>query len=296
MTVTIDGSNAPMAGDTESVPFSAANTWNWVQSAPFYVTAGPHTITFTNNWPGSSGNNATVFLDDVGIQTVNGLFKDTLATDGSFNVATSTVMMDVAICNSYGINDVGYEGGFDFRQDRQDGSASGPWWNYDDDGMGYTGGTPNIGDPGQPGSPYRGPGDHHTRPVLCRWRHPAHRVPVHRQHEQLGRRHADLLQCQHAQAASRGRGRAVAAAGRPAGQLVQLFPWRHGRRRTERAAKRWPGRSANLHQWQRRIDSRRLGTPGPVRFDQRPHLHCQQQYQHHGQAGFDPGEREHRLA
>ena len=111
--------------------------WTWSRTAAFNVTAGYHTVTFTNTW--TSGG-ATVFLDDVAIQTVNGLFSQTAAGGAP---AITSVKADVALCLEYGLYDVGYEGGFDFNQNLDTGDANG----YSEMGAkGYSSGTPNVGE------------------------------------------------------------------------------------------------------------------------------------------------------
>ena len=134
LSISIDGSAAVQFSEGSG---SGSTSWNWSRTAAFSVTAGYHTVTFTNTW-GSGG--ATVYLDNVGIQTVNGLFDDAAA--GADSNITVNVMADVSVCNQYGLYDVGYEGGYNFGQNLNTGNVNG----YNEMGNGgYSSGTPNVG-------------------------------------------------------------------------------------------------------------------------------------------------------
>ncbi len=138
LSISIDGGTALQESEGAAL-FSggSVNTWTWDRTAAFSVTAGFHTVKFTNTW--TSGG-ATVFLDDVAIQTVNNIFNETAA--GSVPAITS-VKSDVVLCLLYGLYDVGYEGGFDFNQNLDSGDVNG----YSEMGnKGYSSSTPNVGE------------------------------------------------------------------------------------------------------------------------------------------------------
>ena len=139
LSISIDGGTA--LAESEGVPlFSGGGTvdvWTWDRTAAFDVTAGYHTIKFTNTW--TSGG-ATVFLDDVAIQTVNDLFLQTAAGGAP---AITSVKSDVVLCLQYGLYDVGYEGGFNFNENLDTGNVNG----YSEMGnRGYSSSTPNVGE------------------------------------------------------------------------------------------------------------------------------------------------------
>ena len=136
LSISIDG-GTPLQESEGTAEFSGSqNVWIWDRTAAFSVTTGYHTVTFTNTW--SSGG-ATVFLDDVAIQTVNGLFKDAAAQGVKNN--TLDLMSDVALCQEYGLYDVGYEGGFDFNQNEGYDDING----YSNMGArGFSSPTPNV--------------------------------------------------------------------------------------------------------------------------------------------------------
>ncbi len=137
LSISIDGTRV---GESEGPwwGFSGSQgSWTWERTAAFDVTAGYHTVTFTNIW--TSGG-ATVFVDDVAIQTVNSLFNETAAGGAP---AITSVRSDVVLCLQYGLYDVGYEGGFDFNENLDGGDVNG----YTEMGnRGYSSTTPNVGE------------------------------------------------------------------------------------------------------------------------------------------------------
>jgi len=86
------------------------NAFGWSRSAAFYVGSSnyTYTITFTNQLSSNP-----IFLSNIFIQTVNGMFNET-AVVAPLNVASYSVQSDVALALSYGLHTVGYEGGYDF--------------------------------------------------------------------------------------------------------------------------------------------------------------------------------------
>ncbi len=140
LTISIDGGAAlelSEGGAGYSGSTTSTSVWGWERTGAFNVTAGYHTVTFKNT---SSSGGATVFLDDMGIQTVNGLFKDAAAQGVKNN--TLDLMSDVALCQQWGLYDVGYEGGFDFNEDKGLDDSNG----YDDLGeKGDSSAVPNVG-------------------------------------------------------------------------------------------------------------------------------------------------------
>jgi len=142
LTISIDG--AALGESEGAASFSGSqNAWTWDRTTAFNVSAGTHTVTFTNTWNSSSG--VTVFIDNLGIQTVNGMFGQT-ASSGAPSI--STVQSDVNICQQYGLLDVGYEGGFDFNQNLDNGDNSGQGVNgYSEMGTkGYSMPAANVGE------------------------------------------------------------------------------------------------------------------------------------------------------
>ena len=118
--------------------FGSQNAWGWDRSAAFDTgaSAGRHTITFTNT--GTVGSGVTIFLDNFGIQTVNGLFNEE-AANGLPGFAS--VQNDVLIDLQFGLHDVGYEGGFDFNQNLGNDDING----YSDmRARGYSSAAPNV--------------------------------------------------------------------------------------------------------------------------------------------------------
>ena len=143
ITVSGNGVNLTMKEEEGSALFSGNNTaWTWSRTAAFNVPAGTYTVTFTNTW---KTGGATVFVDNLGIETVNGLFSQTAASGapvpGTLDNGTSSVKADVALCLQYGLYDVGYEGGFDFNENLGNDDVNG----YADIGArGYSSGTANV--------------------------------------------------------------------------------------------------------------------------------------------------------
>ncbi len=139
LTISIDGGAAlelSEGGAGYSGSTTSTSVWGWERTGAFSVNAGYHTVTFTN----TSSSGTTVFLDDIGIQTVNGLFKDAAAQGVKNN--TLDLMSDVALCQEWGLYDVGYEGGFDFNEDKGLDDSNG----YDDLGeKGDSSAVPNVG-------------------------------------------------------------------------------------------------------------------------------------------------------
>ena len=138
LTISIDGGAALQlceGGAGYSGSTTSTSQWGWERTTAFSVTAGYHTVTFTNT---SSSGGATVFIDDLGIQTVNGIIEGVAAT---FKNNTLDLMSDVALCQQWGLSDVGYEGGFDFNQCLGLDDSNG----YDDMGeKDYSGDVPNV--------------------------------------------------------------------------------------------------------------------------------------------------------
>lgn len=135
--VSIDGQSI---AQSEGAPLysGSQDSWAWDRTAAFDTgaSAGWHTITFTNTW--GIGSGVDVFLDNFGIQTVNGLFNEVAA---SGQPSITSVQSDVAIDLQFGLHDVGYEGGFDFNQNLGYDDING----YSDMGAkGYSSGTPNV--------------------------------------------------------------------------------------------------------------------------------------------------------
>ena len=89
----------------------------WSRTEAFYTGASNYTysVTFTNTL--TSG---TVFVDNVAIQTVNGMFSETTAAQQSSLLQTigGRIQSDVALALQYGLHDIGYEGGFLFDQNQ----------------------------------------------------------------------------------------------------------------------------------------------------------------------------------
>lgn len=90
------------------------NKYVWSRTAAFFTGGSPYTyrVTFANN-----SATQTIFLADLAIQTVNGMYKETEAIlqAGGLDIGT-TVKPDVELASRYGIYTVGYEGGFNFNQ------------------------------------------------------------------------------------------------------------------------------------------------------------------------------------
>jgi hypothetical protein len=152
LNISVDGT--PLGESEGAVSFSGSeNSWTWDRTAAFNVSAGTHTITFTNSW--NAGSGATVFIATLGIQTVNGLFNETAAI-GAPLPGGGSIPSDVKVCQQYGLFDVGYEGGFDFNQNLDNGDNNGQAVYQDPNthlttdayaemgSKGYSSGTPNV--------------------------------------------------------------------------------------------------------------------------------------------------------
>jgi hypothetical protein len=133
--ISIDGTVIPESEGATAYS-GTQDSWTWARTGAFYTGASPgwHTITFTSTQSAASG--VVVFLDNLGIQTVNGIFKEEAA---SGQASISLVESDVTICLEFGLHDVGYEGGFDFNQNMSSGGYSGM------SKAGYSTLVPNVG-------------------------------------------------------------------------------------------------------------------------------------------------------
>ena len=113
------------------------NAFVWARTEAFYTGTQPYTytITFKSTYP-----SGTVFFDNVAIQTVNGMYNETA---GSTWAIKYEIQSDVSLALQYGLNDVGYEGGFYFGQNM---SGYLDLNGYRDMGSaGYSSGVPNVG-------------------------------------------------------------------------------------------------------------------------------------------------------
>ena len=120
---------------------SNENVFYWDQTEAFYTGASDYTytITFTNTLP-----SGIIFLDNVAIQTVNGMFNETTSAVQSTSLSiSSTIESSVNLALTYGLYDVGYEGGFDFNQNL-DSNATGNGY-LDIRNAGYSSAVPNVG-------------------------------------------------------------------------------------------------------------------------------------------------------
>ena len=111
--------------------------FTWDSSEAFYTgdKAYTYTVTFTNTFP-----SGTVFLDNLAIQTVNGMFNETTAAlrSTSLNI-NAQIQLDVDLALEYGLSDVGYEGGYFFNQNLT-------YNGYANIGLvGYSSNVPNVG-------------------------------------------------------------------------------------------------------------------------------------------------------
>lgn len=77
------------------------SSYNFSRSGTANVTAGEHTITITGS------GNGVAFLDDLKIETVEAIFKNS-----AISSVTNTVQTEVNWARAYGLKTVGYEGGF----------------------------------------------------------------------------------------------------------------------------------------------------------------------------------------
>ena len=119
------------------------NSFAWNRSQAFYTgdKAYTYTVTFTSTLP-----SGTTFIDDLAIQTVNGIFNETTAAFQTTENATSRITTDVAIEQQYGLHDVGYEGGYTFVQNIENyGLVNGIFNGYLNMGNdGYSSSFPNV--------------------------------------------------------------------------------------------------------------------------------------------------------
>jgi hypothetical protein len=114
------------------------NAYLWSRTAAFYTGNQPYTYTITFTSTLTSG---TIFLDNLGIQTVNGMFNDT-AANGAPSISMD-IESDVNLALQYGLHDVGYEGGYLFSQNL---SGYLDENGYRDMGSsGYSSSVPNVG-------------------------------------------------------------------------------------------------------------------------------------------------------
>jgi hypothetical protein len=141
ITIAIDGTNVAESEGPWWGYAGSQGSWTWERTAAFNVSAGTHTVTITNVNASSGG--ATVFIDNLGIQTVSGIFSETTSKGAPLPGSGNSVPSDVKICQQYGLLDVGYEGGFDFNQSYSSGGATGYSTMYP--GKGYSSTTPNVG-------------------------------------------------------------------------------------------------------------------------------------------------------
>ena len=125
LTVTLTPTNGgPAINNGQPIPESegapsysgSQNAFVWDRSEAFYTGLSDYTytVTFTNTLPGG-----TVFVDNLAIQTVNGMFNETTAALQStrLNIG-SDIQSDVNLAVQFGLHDVGYEGGYDFNQNQ----------------------------------------------------------------------------------------------------------------------------------------------------------------------------------
>ena len=150
LTITLTPTNGgPAINNGQPIPESegatfysgSQNAFAWDRTEAFYTGASDYTytVTFTSTLP-----SGTVFFDNVAIQTVNGMFNETTAALQSTNLNISgDIESDVNLAQEYGLNDVGYEGGFDFNQNQ---SGYMDINGYRDMGYrGYSSSVPNVG-------------------------------------------------------------------------------------------------------------------------------------------------------
>ncbi len=125
--------------ESEGAPLYSGNqnAFVWDRTEAFYTGASDYTykVTFTNTLP-----SGTVFFDNVAIQTVNGIFNESAAALPNIS---GDIQSDVNLALEYGLHDVGYEGGFEFNQNR---SGYLDLNGYRDMGAsGYSSAVPNVG-------------------------------------------------------------------------------------------------------------------------------------------------------
>ena len=132
----------PIAESEGAYSYSSyENAFFWDQTEAFYTGASDYTytVTFTNILP-----SGTIFLDNVAIQTVNGMFNETTSAALSTSLSISgTIESSVTLALTYGIHDVGYEGGFDFNQNLDSNSTGNGYLYIRDAGSSST--VPNVG-------------------------------------------------------------------------------------------------------------------------------------------------------
>ncbi len=154
LTITLTPTNGgPTINSGQGIPISegvpnysiSENNFIWDRSQAFYTgaTAYTYTVTFTSTLP-----SGTIFLDNLAIQTVNGMFNETTPAllSTSLNLS-SRIETDVAIEQQYGLHDVGYEGGYTFAQNIENSTpVNGIFNGYLNMGNdGYSSSTPNVG-------------------------------------------------------------------------------------------------------------------------------------------------------
>ncbi len=150
LTITLTPTNGgPAINNGQPIPESEgapnySNNQNWFvwdRTEAFYTGASDYTykVTFKNTLP-----TGTVFFDNVAIQTVNGMFNETSAALPSMVVKLNNQLeSSVKLAAQYGLHDVGYEGGYDFSQNR---SGALDLNGYKDMGeAGFSSGIPNVG-------------------------------------------------------------------------------------------------------------------------------------------------------
>ena len=141
---TINNGQTIQDGEDVSNYSNSENQFAWDRSQTFYTGAKPYTytVTFTSTLP-----SGTIFLDDLAIQTVNGMFNETTAGLQSTLNVSSRIAKDVAIELPYGLHDVGYEGGYTFLQNLSNRAVvNGVVNGYLNMGAaGFSGAVPNVG-------------------------------------------------------------------------------------------------------------------------------------------------------
>lgn len=117
------------------------NTYVWSRTAAFFTGDSPYTyrVTFAN-----TSTTQTLFLADLAIQTVNGMYEETEAIlqAGGLDIGT-TVKPDADLASRYGIYTVGYEGGFDFNQNQA--AYLSPLGYQNMGSRGFSSNVPNVG-------------------------------------------------------------------------------------------------------------------------------------------------------
>jgi hypothetical protein len=131
--------NGQPINESEGAPvFSGSlNRFEWARTQAFYTGDSDYTYTVTFTSTLTSG---TVFLDTVAIQTVNGIFNETLAAQPNISY---DIESDVKVAVQYGIYDVGYEGGYYFDQNLSGYLASDGYQSMGS--RGFSSSVPNVG-------------------------------------------------------------------------------------------------------------------------------------------------------